>query len=200
MKTIIFREGDKGAALCDHCRGKVSTTYVRRNVPLSDGSAKVPGVLVGACDTCNAIVVMPPQSTPRVKRVVQEQRKSIETRVPAHLKDMLLMVNCELRQPDGFEQLVIRYYIRRWAERGAPARRVHECRSSDLFDGLADVRLSFKIRIEDNYLDKIRKNAQDLRTNTDLIKVIAMTAYEDVVENPKSQARAALEIIAASCA
>ena len=200
MKTIIFREGDKGVALCDHCRGKVTTTYVRRDVPLSDGSATVSGVLVGACDTCDAVVVTPPQSTPRVNRVVQEQRQAIETRVPAHLKDMLLMVNSELHQPDGFEQMVIRYYIRRWAERGAPVQRIYKCRRSDLFAGQADARLSFKMRIGDHDLDKIRENTDDLQTNTDLIKVIAMTAYEDVIEKPKSQARAALEVIAATCA
>ena len=62
----------KGNAFCETCQGKVSTTYQRRDVPLSDGSATVPNVLVGVCDTCDSVVTLPHKSVPKVSQVVHK--------------------------------------------------------------------------------------------------------------------------------
>jgi len=34
----IFLEGDKGTAVCHDCAALVKTTFLRRDVPFSDGS------------------------------------------------------------------------------------------------------------------------------------------------------------------
>jgi hypothetical protein len=66
---------NKGNALCETCQGKVSTTYQRRNVPLSDGSDTVPNVLVGVCDTCDEVVTLPHKSVPRVSQFVHYEKR-----------------------------------------------------------------------------------------------------------------------------
>jgi len=74
MKLLF--EGDQGKALCEHCQQVVTTTYVRRDVPFSDGQGQAKEILVGVCDDCDTVVAIPAQSTPSIK----EARKRL-TRV-----------------------------------------------------------------------------------------------------------------------
>ena len=198
MKTKIYREGDIGAALCDKCKGRVSTTYVRRDVPLSDGSDVVKAILVAACDGCGQVVMMPHQSVHRVQKVVQKQRMPIEARVPMHLKDMMAMVVSELHQNEAFEQQVYRYYIHRWSEQGIPSGRVKKYRNDPLFFGKADTRVSLKIANADVVVGLLCKQAELINTSTDLVKTIALAAFDDVVEKANSQAKKALSALAAA--
>jgi len=198
MKTRIFREGDKGVALCEHCKGRVTTTYTRRDVPLSDGSDTVKDVMVGVCDNCDSVVMLPQQSTPRVRRVLERQRKPIEARVPSHLQDMLNLVVSELHQSEGFEQQIFRYYIHLWSEQGAPVTRIRKYRQDPLFSGKANTRLSLRIDDGDEVIDQIRNEVEEIRSKTELLKAIAFAAFDDVVEKPKSRAKTALEAIAAA--
>ena len=66
MKLLL--EDDHGKALCEHCQQIVTTTYVRRNVPFSDGHGEAKDVLAGVCDVCDTIVAIPAQSTPALKK------------------------------------------------------------------------------------------------------------------------------------
>ena len=118
MKTRILRDGDKGRAICEDCRARVTTTYRRRDVPMSDGSGLVRNVLVGVCDTCDTIVSLPQQSVPMVKAVVKRKRTSVEARVPVHVRDMLAMVSDAMGHGPGFDQHIVRFYISEWAEKG----------------------------------------------------------------------------------
>ena len=198
MKTRIFREGDKGVALCEHCKGRVTTTYTRRDVPLSDGTDTVKDVMVGVCDICDSVVVLPQQSTPRVARVLEKQRKPIEARVPSHLQDMLNLVISELHQSEGFEQQIFRYYVHQWSEHGAPVTRIRKYRRDPLFSGKANTRLSLRINDGDEVIGQIRDDVEEIGSKTELLKAITFAAFDDVVEKPKSRARSALEAIAAA--
>ena len=196
MKTKIFREGDKGIAMCESCASKVTTTYLRREVPLNDDSDVVKDVMVGVCDQCDDIVMMPHQSVPRVKQVIAKKRKPLEARVPSHIKDMLLMVNYELEQTKGFEQFVVLYYLNRWATCGVPMTRLRRYRRNELFHGKANSRLSFKFRGIDRILERIHEASGELNSTTELLKAIIFTAYDDAVENPHSRAASQLKAIA----
>jgi hypothetical protein len=66
MKLLL--EDDHGKALCEHCQQIVTTNYVRRNVPFSDGHGEAKDVLAGVCDVCDTIVAIPAQSTAALKR------------------------------------------------------------------------------------------------------------------------------------
>lgn len=197
MRTHIYREGENGSALCETCAKKVDTTFVRRDVPLSDHSDIVKDVLVGVCDTCDSVVAMPHQSVPRVKRTLDKQMKAIEARVPSHFKDMMSLVVAELHQSEAFEQQVFRYYIHHWSENGAPLARIRKYQRDPLFCGKANSRVSLKIADADMVIDEIRNKVTELHNKTDLLKAIAFAAFDDVVEKPKSRAKSALEQIAA---
>lgn len=66
MKTRLFREGDKSTAVCAQCGKVVSTTFVRCDVPFSDGIGSAKDILVAVCDVCDAVVATPAQSTPAI--------------------------------------------------------------------------------------------------------------------------------------
>lgn len=66
METRLFQEGDRSAAICSHCGKVVSTTFVRRDVPFSDGRGSAINILVAVCDVCYAVISIPAQSTPAI--------------------------------------------------------------------------------------------------------------------------------------
>lgn len=61
-----IKVGEKGRAICEHC-GPVTTTYGLRDVPMSNGFAVVPDILVGVCDSCSAIVSIPAESSGKIR-------------------------------------------------------------------------------------------------------------------------------------
>jgi hypothetical protein len=78
MKLLF--EGDRGKALCEHCQRVVTTTYIRRSVPFSDRPGEAKQILVGVCEGCDAVVAIPPQSTPAIKEANTVQRAFPERR------------------------------------------------------------------------------------------------------------------------
>lgn len=61
-----YQPGDKSTAVCWHCESRVTTTFVLRDVPFSDGSGTVYGVLAAVCDLCGNVVAVPARSTQKV--------------------------------------------------------------------------------------------------------------------------------------
>jgi hypothetical protein len=72
MKLLF--EGDHGKGLCEYCQQVVTTTYVRRDAPFSDGHGEAKNILAGVCDVCDTIVAIPAQSTPALKEAGKEDR------------------------------------------------------------------------------------------------------------------------------
>jgi hypothetical protein len=77
LKTYV--EGDKSMALCqcERAKGWVNTTFKTRDVPLSDGSCTVNGVLVSTCDLCDWVVATPPQSTPVINAAIEAHHATL---------------------------------------------------------------------------------------------------------------------------
>ena len=88
MKMLF--PGDKGKAICEHC-GPVTTTYLYRDVPLSDSGKVVKDILVGECDKCHSVASIPAQSTPASKAEREKATKSIEAVLPAPYLEVLDM-------------------------------------------------------------------------------------------------------------
>ena len=63
-----FKVGDSKRAACEQCQAFVNATFQVRDVPLSDGSNTVKNILVGVCDICDSVILLPSQSTPAVKQ------------------------------------------------------------------------------------------------------------------------------------
>ena len=80
----IIKVGDTQKAACNNCKSFQNVTFKLRDVPFSDGSGIVKNVLVGVCDSCDSVAVLPHQPTLIVKKQLVIQRKVTESRVPTH--------------------------------------------------------------------------------------------------------------------
>ena len=79
----IFKVGDTQKAVCETCKSIENATFALRDVPFSDGYGVVKNVLVGVCDKCDSVVLVPQQSAPAIKKQLDARRKPVESRVPA---------------------------------------------------------------------------------------------------------------------
>jgi broad-specificity NMP kinase len=70
----LFKIGDVQKAGCEKCKAFVDATFVLRDVPLSDGSCIVENVLVGVCNQCDSVTVLPQQESELVKSVIDKAR------------------------------------------------------------------------------------------------------------------------------
>jgi hypothetical protein len=73
----IYRESDKGRAMCEN-DGLVTTAFAYRDVPFRDGSGAVNDILVAVCDKCGEVVAIPPQSAPAIKAVREKSAISVD--------------------------------------------------------------------------------------------------------------------------
>lgn len=79
----LYQPGDTSKAICPHCGKPVSTTFAYRDVPFDDGSGTVKGILAAVCDECNAVVAIPAQSTPAIRRAREVAEVALEVSIPA---------------------------------------------------------------------------------------------------------------------
>jgi hypothetical protein len=110
----LLRAGDDARAICRHCKAMRDIVYRYRAVYLEKTKVSVPNVLVGVCLTCDESIVLPAQSTPRIKeareRVVREQN----ARIPLELEDRLNMMAYSLDiRPEPFKGALCRYVLDR---------------------------------------------------------------------------------------
>ena len=70
-KVKVYQPNDKGSALC-HRDGRVTTTFVYRDLPFRDAQGAAKNILVGVCDTCGDAIVIPAQSTPAISDAREE--------------------------------------------------------------------------------------------------------------------------------
>ena len=111
----IFKVGDSQKAICENCRSLENATFTLRDVPFSDSSGVVKNVLVGVCDKCDEVSILPHQSTPVVKKQLEAQRKPIESRLPAHMLDILNLASAEIGESVDFVPHLMKFYIQNLA-------------------------------------------------------------------------------------
>ncbi|SHN44914.1 hypothetical protein SAMN05192549_1305 [Duganella sacchari] len=117
MTQRFLLEGHKGKAICEKCANICSTTYRYRDVPFSDGKGLASGILVGVCDTCNTVLSIPAQSTPKIKRDRNIATQSIEAVLPAPYLDILDLA-CFSIDPNAstdFRKKLLLFYIHKFA-------------------------------------------------------------------------------------
>lgn len=178
----IFKVGDSKQAICEHCGSIRNATFRLRDVPLSDGSGVVKKVLVGVCDHCNEVCLLPHQSTPAVKAQLDAQRKAVESRLPAHILDILNLAAFELGGTTDFAPNLMKYYIHRLASDPVKARRLSSLLQSELAQGKAEKRLSLKGRQIKADVEKLKTTVQ-LEKTADLVKSVILLINEDVLIN-----------------
>lgn len=61
-------------AICHNCKSIQNVTLKRRDVPLSDDSKIIKNVLVGVCDNCDSVCVLPQESVSKVRGQMNDYR------------------------------------------------------------------------------------------------------------------------------
>lgn len=185
VKNFLFIEGQKSEAVCRHCKKLVSTTIRTRAYALEESEIKVPGVLVGVCDTCNEIVTIPHQSTYRLRDArVRRKEQSLEARIPTHLEDVIHMVADRFGAPvQEFRPGLLRFYLREIANDAAFAERVRTLAASELAQAPARARIS--LRVPAPLLARAREKAREagISTASEMLRGILLAAKEDVLDD-----------------
>lgn len=177
----ILKVGDTSKVACNHCQSFESVSFQLRNVPFSDGSGVVNNVLAGVCTKCDTVAVIPSQSTPAIKKQLEKQRSSIESRIPAHLIDILNLASYELSGSIDFVPNLMKFYIH--------ALSINEIKlpdsplsilTSELAKGKSQKRLSIKGKMIANDIEGLKKIINTKRTS-DLLKIVIFKIYDDVI-------------------
>lgn len=193
----IFKVGDSQQAICEYCHSLETATFALRDVPFSDGSGIVKNVLVGVCNQCDQVSILPHQSTPVVNKQLETQRKPIETRLPAHMIDILNLAAVELGGSTDFVPNLVKYYIHTLANDKTTSKKIDQFLKSDLAKGKAEKRLSLKGR--KIYLDiEALKLTSRIDNTTELIKSVILKINEDILVKKETKSTRYLKDIMAS--
>ena len=181
----ILRVGDTQEAACSDCKSFVTVTFKLRTVPFSDGIGAVKNVLVGVCDRCDCVAVLPHQSTPVVKKQMDAQRKALESRVPAHMIDILNLASVELSGSTEFVPGLIKFYIHSLSNNDISSRDIPAYLESELAKGKSQKRISIKGRLVTEEVDRLKK-ITNIRSTTDLLKAVVLKINDDVLVKKKT--------------
>ncbi len=193
----IVKVGDSQKAACHQCRRFENVTYKLRDVPFSDGDGVVKNVLVGVCDCCDSVAVLPHQSTPVVRKQLETQRRSLESRVPAHMVDILNLASVEISGSIDFVPGLIKFYIHSMSTNDISPRGISKYLSSDLAGGKSQKRISIKGRLVAKEFARLKKITK-IDSTTDLLKGVVLKINDDVLVNKKSKTIRALKNIVAA--
>lgn len=193
----ILKVGDTKKAACNNCESFQNVTFKLRDTSFSDGSGIVKNVLVGVCDNCDSIAVLPHQSTPVVKKQLEVQRKSLESRVPAHMIDILNLASEKLGGGTEFANNIMKFYIYALSNNVISPKNLSRYLDSDLAKGPAQKRISLKGRhIEEELI--LLKQLVEIESTTDLLKSVVLKINDDVLVNEKQRSINQLKSIIAA--
>jgi hypothetical protein len=194
----IIQEGERGVALAPDV-GRVPVVYRYRELTLDSG-VKVENVLVGVRAETGEVLVIPAQSTPRIKEARTTAKEEIlEARVPRELEDVLALLADHYRvAARSFSPALIRFYLRSAVEQPSLARRL--CRLSRV--PLAQGQRPARIRVRcDAWLSAgVGRLAADFAdaNQSDLVRGAILAAKEDVLDGRAKRRAAQLEAVAAA--
>lgn len=193
----IYKVGDTQQAICNSCASLQVITYKLSNLPVSDGLGVVKNVLVGACNKCDSVAVLPHQSTPLIKKHIEKKRVPVEARMPAHMIDILNLASMNLSGSISFVPSLLKFYIHSLSSDQMPKRSIVKYFTSDLFEGIADKRLSLKGETLFDEIALIKNELEELSTTTDLLKGITLKIKDDILEDKTPSIKQKLKSIVA---
>lgn len=186
----FYKAGEKSQAICQFCEQLRPTTFKERDVPLSSGKGLVPNVLVAVCDTCDHIVSIPQQSTPRIQEVVRYSRHPIEARIPRHLLDALVMVCYDLvgGSNESKQTILFRFYLQRIFHKKGLHSSLSTYADSEEAKGKSSAR--FSIKLNDELYEIFLKLEHETKLNkADLVKGIIGQMKKDILDEKKESIR-----------
>ncbi len=186
----ILHEGQRGTALAPDGRGWVPITYRYRSVRLEETGVDVPNVLVGVDDESDEILVIPNQSTPRLKAARhQVKEETIQVKIPHELDDVLVLIADAFNAPaKKFTPALMRYYLFEATESLRLCNRLVRLSERRLASGKTGARLSFRSSSE--LEQRIRAAAEQCAGGnvSALARGAILAAKEDLVDG-KSRPR-----------
>jgi hypothetical protein len=193
----ILKVGDRERAACSNCQAFVSVIYQLRDVPFDDGSGLASQVLVGVCEQCYQVCVLPQQSTPAIKRALVKQRKPLESRIPAHMVDILNLASAEVGCGTEFVPFLIKYYVHALASRQISPEGLPQYLTSDLAKGKAEKRISLKGQ---HIVEEVRelKALTNIDSTSELIRGVILKINDDLVQHRRAKPLNDLRGIAAA--
>lgn len=202
----LYYEGEKGRAVCGR-DGLSSITFVRRDVPFSDGEGLVKDILVGACDKCGEVVAIPPQSTPAIRAARERATASIEANLPAVYVDALDLA-CYRIDPHATQDLrkrLLMYYVVRVSQDAKRARQVGRNLSKldEAFKAgeASRARRRLSMKVTPSLSGRVDALMEMTNLNrTDLFKSLVVQINRDIVRPAKPANLTRLQAIAAIAA
>lgn len=194
----IIREGEKGVALAPEL-GRVPVVYKYRDVSLDSGTL-VKNVLVGVHEESGDVLVIPAQSSPRIKEAREAAKEEVlEARVPRELEDILALLADHYRvTPKKFSPAVIRFYLHSAAESPPLARRLDRLSRARLASGRRVGRI--RVRCEASLTAQVAELASAFTqaNQSDFVRGAIVAAKEDVLDNRAKRRSQQLEAVAAA--
>ncbi|WP_440905323.1 hypothetical protein ACMZOO_03025 [Catenovulum sp. SX2] len=180
----IFKVGDTQKTICECCQSLENATFQLRDVPFSDGNGMAKNVLVGVCNKCNQVIVIPQQSAPTINKQMRANRKPIEVRVPAHFVDIMNSACAELGAKPEDSAALVKYYVSMLARDAIPIEGLKTYLKSDLAVGKSDKRISFKSAVIQQELTTLQTKAH-IRSRSDTYKAVVLKIHDDVQIHPQ---------------
>jgi hypothetical protein len=194
----ILREGDRGTALSTDGRGWVPITYRYRSVRLEETGIDVPNVLVGVDDETDEILVIPNQSTPRLKAARRQvKEETIQVKIPHELDDILVVIADRFMAPEKkFTPALLRYYLYLALKNPKLCGRLFRLSERPLARGKTGTRLSFRAGAE--FGREIREAARGCGGGSvsELTRGAILAAKEDLVDGKSGPRTRQLEAVA----
>lgn len=186
----LYKVDEKSKAICPICNQIRTTTFKERDVPLSSGKGLVTNVLVAVCDTCDSVVSIPHQSTPRIQAVMRSSRHPIEARIPRHLLDALGLVCYELGVDtnDSKKTTLFRYYLQKISRIKRINPTLARLAESEEAQGKANAR--FSIKLNDEIYEIFQRLERETKLNkAELVKGIIIKIKRDILDEKKKNRR-----------
>lgn len=191
MNTKLYEEGEKSKAICECCQRLVSTTFVRRDVPFSDGKGEARNILAAVCDHCEQVVAIPAQSTPAIREARQREVKAIEAQLPAIYLDMLDLAayTVDSASSTEFRKVLMTLYLHRFASGEYPRERLlkaHRLAVERFKEQRGAARRRLSMKVTPRIAEDIRTLIQDTTmSQTEVIKAVIYQIQADVIESRK---------------
>jgi hypothetical protein len=202
----LYVEGEAGRAVC-HRDGLVATHFQYRDVPFDDGHGSAPDILVGVCDVCGDVLVIPPQSTPPIRAARERATVSLEAQLPALYLETLDLaayrINPQLST--DFRKALLSYYLHGAAtEKEVGAGLLADWQAfRDSFPGAEkqSPRKRLSLKISPMLAEEIEGlMAATALNRTDLIKSLVGRIHREVVVPAKPRVLPALQRFAGAAA
>jgi len=194
----IIQEGDTGVALAPEV-GRVPVVYTYRDLTLDSGTI-VKNVLVGVHEDSDQVLVIPAQSSPRIKEAREASKEEVlEARVPRELEDILALLAEHYRvTPKKFTPAIIRYYLHSATLSPPLARRLDKLSRARLAQGKRAGRI--RVRCEASLAAQVAQLAAAFKqaNQSDLLRGAIIAAKQDVLDNRAKKRSQQLEAVAAA--